>query len=300
MSYPKVNWPTALNIAKSLMAVENFYTQTCDLMKSMLLPLPFVQSEENTKETLQPSYKFHTILEFVCSRVNQIVENDSLTAISLSALSELLCYFKDKQVKEYKENLKLVHKHKKQSLLEKVAEIQYKLLSAQEIQEENKKKQAYSGNKRKNKASFDPGPEKKKTFYIEEPQTEYCETDLNSFEDLYNNFDLPSKQEIKSQCMPLSSIPQNLLLKCKNEAPSSCLYLYNLPKKIEKNEIFQLLRSVFQSKDCSDLVKLEILQGRLKGQGFLHVDSVQTATDIRETLFGFPLQGKPLILVTNI
>ena len=105
--YPKANWPTVLNIAKSLLAVEAFYQQTCDLMKSFLLPIPFTEPELEFPEPPKPVYIFHTILEFVCSRVNQIIENDPLTTLSLEALSDLLVYFKEKQIKEQKSNSKL-------------------------------------------------------------------------------------------------------------------------------------------------------------------------------------------------
>ena len=105
MQYPKANWPTVLNIAKSLLAVETFYYQTCDLMKSLLLPLPFVESNEPEEKT-KANYIYHTILEFVCSRINQILENDDLSNLSLEAISELLVYFKEKQIREHKENIK--------------------------------------------------------------------------------------------------------------------------------------------------------------------------------------------------
>jgi len=44
-------------------------------------------------------------------------------------------------------------------------------------------------------------------------------------------------------------------------------------------------------------VRIELLKGRLKGQGFIHLSSVELATKLKETLFGFPLLGKPLIVV---
>lgn len=298
MKFPKANWPTVLNIAKSLLAVESFYIQTCNLMKCLLLPLPFVDPPEDLEETPKPKYVFHAILEFICSRVNQIIENDSLSTLSLEAISEILTYFKEKQIKEHKENLKLINKSNKINLLHKVAEIEYKVLNMSELNLENQKKQVYYNNKRKSTASFDPGPTKRTNFLVEEPSTQYCYTDLR---ENYDEKLMISKEEIKSQCLPICSIPPNLLAKCKNQPPSSSLFLYNLPKKINEEEILKLLSYVFPSNRIDkNNIKIEILKGRLKGQGFLHFDSIQTASEIRDTLFGFPLQGKPLILVRHI
>ena len=250
MIYPKANWPTVMNIAKSLLAVETFYIQTCALMKSLLLPLPFVDPVPEFQEKNKPKYIFHTILEFVCSRVNQIIENDSLSSLSLEAISELLIYFKDKQIKENKENIRLMNKSIKQELLNKVAEIEFKIANMGEIHAENLKKNLYYTNKKRNAGrSYDLGPVKARKFVVEEPQTEYCLTDLSKTEDLYDKEYSISKEEIKSQCLPLSSIPPNLLAKCKNEPPSTCLFLFNLPKKIQEAEILKLLSYFFPSKE---------------------------------------------------
>jgi hypothetical protein len=135
------------------------------------------------------------------------------------------------------------------------------------------------------------------SFEMEEQKTEFCQVDLSNCEDLYDKFYKITKSDAKSQCIPLALIPSHLLEKCKNEAPSSSLFLYNLPKKVNKDEILQLLHEVFPEEISDNTrVKVEILKGRLKGQGFLHLSSVEAATEIRDTLFGFPFQGKPMIL----
>lgn len=298
MNYPKANWPTVNNIAKSLMAVESFYIQTCNLMKSLLLPLPFVPDKPQQDLTPKPSYVYHTILEFVCSRVFQILENDTLSHLSLSAISELLQYFKDKQIQEYKQNLKITQKAEKTTLLQKLAIAEYKIATLSELTKENAKITKYlEGAKRKNMQSFDPGPEKKlKKFEVEEPKTEYCETDMSTYK-VYESPERVKKYEIKAKCLPLNDIPKNLLAKCKNEEPSSSLFLFNLPKKISENEIFELLAGVLGEENAKkEKVKVDILKGRLKGQGFVHLDTVEEAVEVRDTLFGFPLQGKPMIV----
>jgi hypothetical protein len=46
-------------------------------------------------------------------------------------------------------------------------------------------------------------------------------------------------------------------------------------------------------------VTIELLKGRLKGQGFIHLSSIEVASHLKSTLFGFPLLGKPMIVVMS-
>lgn len=293
MGFPKANRATVLNIGKSLLAIELFYEKTCELMKEMLLPPPFSQDPDPSEEQPKPSFLFHTILDFVCNKITQILENDDLSLLSMEAVSEILSYFKDKQIKEYKSNLKITEKHSKQYLLEKLAQIELKFSNISDLSLENQKKTQYLQGVKRKSVNPDPGALKKvKNFELDEEKTEFFNVQLGNCDYLYDDF--LTEADIRSQCVPLESISANLLRKCKDEAPSASLYLYNLPKNCGKSEILQLLQQVFP-KDLGE-VEVQILKGRLKGQGFLHLQTSEMAKRVKDTFFGFPLHGKPMIL----
>jgi hypothetical protein len=285
MGYPRANWATVQNISKSLMAVQVFYEKTCDLMKELLLPPPFVKAEEIQEEKAKPSFLFHTILDFVCNKTTQILENDELSLLSTQAISEMLNYFKEKQMKEQKENKRLNQKNKL-ALLEDLAVINVKFANISDLCRENLKKNEYlQGLKRK---SEDLPCKRPREFFVDEPQTEYCPVDFSNI-----SFDeYLSEVEIKSQCISLNNIPEKLLQKCREEPPAASLFLFNLPKSCTQSELLALFQKVYPSESLS----LQLLEGKLKGQGFLHLGSPLIASKIKSTFFGFPLKGKPMIL----
>lgn len=288
MGYPKANWATIQNISKSLLSVPIFYQKTCDLMKELLLPPPFAEETTVPKPEPKPNYIFHTILDFICNKVTQILENDTLSQLSMSSISEILQYFKEKQTKELKENSQILNHDSRLALLEKLAEINLKFSTVKDITQENLKKTAYSCQKLQKPIHL---PIKRlRNFSVEEPSTDYHQMDLSKPGNPYDEY--LNEVEIKSKCIPLSEIPSKLLKRCQEESPSSSLFLFNLPKKCLKSELLDLFSQVYPGQ----VVNLQLMDGKLRGQGFLHLASPLIATKIKSTFFGFPFKGKPMIL----
>lgn len=265
MPYPPANQGTVLNIARCLLGVEDFYEKVCDLMHEMMLPLPFTEEEDFPEFNPKPKYLFHTIYDFVSAKVNELIAVQNLNYQAIEVLSQVLNYFREKQLKEYQENAKINRISMTHNLVSELSEVSYRIAAASEL--ENLKP-------------------------IETPR----KIPKTSFECRAPNF--LSKEDIKTQCLPLDKIPHKILSKCKEEPPSKSLYLYNLPKSVSEDQVLKLIRHAFSNEyEMKRLSSLELLQGRLKGQGFLHLDSVERAAFIKDSLFGFPLLEKPLILV---
>lgn len=75
--------------------------------------------------------------------------------------------------------------------------------------------------------------------------------------------------------------------------------MYNLPKNVSESQIYKLIRHVFSDEtQMRVLARVDLLRGKMKGQGFLHLDSIERATRLKDTLMGFPLLERPIIIVS--
>lgn len=63
-----------------------------------------------------------------------------------------------------------------------------------------------------------------------------------------------------------------------------------------ESTIRRLVRHSYGSWEEVAEVRMQVLSGRMKGQAFLHLDTVQRATALRSNLFGCVLEGRPLIV----
>ncbi|XP_072451235.1 RNA-binding protein 41 isoform X1 [Chiloscyllium punctatum] len=76
--------------------------------------------------------------------------------------------------------------------------------------------------------------------------------------------------------------------------PSRVLYLKNLNPKATLEDLFSLFVS-FQQKDGPQLI-FRLLTGRMKGQAFITFPSVEMSTEALNTVNGYTLLGKPIII----
>jgi len=65
---------------------------------------------------------------------------------------------------------------------------------------------------------------------------------------------------------------------------------------VTESTIRRLVRHAYDSWEEVAEAGVQVLSGRMKGQAFLHLDTVQRATLLRSALFGCVLEGRPLIV----
>ena len=108
-----------------------------------------------------------------------------------------------------------------------------------------------------------------------------------------------TREELRTQCVPAEEIPDRLKRKLRKEPPSASLFVYNLPKDTQPDELYRLLRHAFPDEATMKAeTAVEVLNGRLAGQGFLHFRATDLAASLKDTLFGFRLRKHVLVVVS--
>jgi hypothetical protein len=312
MSFPQPSKAVISRIQSYLLNIPAFYERVCEVMMEMQLYPPFdAEDEMEFSDTRSPSYLFHTIFNFITTKLDELLSLQEFTQESIEVCGHILAYFREKQFKEANQNYKLLRAPTERQIIDRITESALRALSRNELLKENLKKTSYnSATKRapkyESELALSKKPKLSPSLESDLPTT-YAYTQVDEIpEDFYDSLaeeqvqeEVISEQDIRERRIPYIDLDPKLLSKLKPEEPNSTLYLYNLPKNISEPQIYKLIRHAFSDEAEMRLHgRVDLLRGKMKGQGFLHLDNIDRATRLKETLMGFPLLSKPIIIVS--
>lgn len=312
MSFPQPSKAVISRIQSYLLNIPAFYERVCQVMMEMQLTPPFdAEDEMEFSDTKAPSYLFHTIFNFITTKLDEMLSLQEFTQESIEVCGQILAYFREKQIKEANQNYKLLRAPTEQQIIDRVTESALRALSHNEILKENLKKSSYNSSSKRPPQYQSELPLYKKPKLSPSLNADlthtYAYTQVDEIpEDFYDSLavdqvqeEVISEQDIRDRRIPYIDLDPKLLSKLKPEEPNSTLYLYNLPKNISEPQIYKLIRHAFSDEtEMRLLARVDLLRGKMKGQGFLHLDNIDRATRLKETLMGFPLLSKPIIIVS--
>lgn len=107
-------------------------------------------------------------------------------------------------------------------------------------------------------------------------------------------------ESLRTGRLTQSQMDQNVLFKNYNPGEPSCrLYVKNVAKQASQEELEQIFRIFVNSKSSDDLLAFDVrlmTTGRMKGQAFVSLKSIETAEIARQETNGFQLHGKPIVV----
>lgn len=289
--YPKANRATINNIAHALAIVPKFYTQVLHLMNRMNLPPPFSNVPDQPQLAVRPPQP-------------QIQKNSStlpLPTENESEESELESDPEDssklKTIIPMKRNLSQKKNVKRPKFIKpsvgqqpsacKVGESLEEVFETTNIQQKKieMKVSSESLEEKINKAATDDEPEQKLESVDNQPE----EKSENK---------IITEQELQNNRIPLKDLGVLPVFKDYHPGiPSSRLYIKNIAKTVEKSDLEYIFKRYIEDAEKS-LFDIKLMtEGRMKGQAFITLDSVELAQKAVTETTGFILKDKPLVVV---
>lgn len=186
MSFPTANRRTVDNISRQLLSVPSFYFKVCEVMQEMLLPVPFDEDASDMNE-------WAVAFDFVSSRVNSLVRNEVLSPVGLEGCSELIQYFREKQLKEIQGRLMT----DSFDAVKPLVQTALKLIEADQ-------EQLKSENARVKRRYVEPQPPPSKAMKYDTDESVYDYREVQECSDYQE--DVLQAAEIRAQCVESTGI----------------------------------------------------------------------------------------------
>ena len=202
MKLPQPNKAVISRIQNYLLNVPTFYAKVCEVMMDMHLYPPF--DDENVldlQEQKTPTYIFHTIFNFITSKIDELLSLQEFTQESIIVCSQILSYFREKQIKEANQNYQILRMPTEQQLIDRITESALKALSSNELLKENLKKSSYNASVKRPPQYELNSSLSKKPRLSSNPETEqtntYAYTQVDEIpEDFYDSL---AEEQIKEE-----------------------------------------------------------------------------------------------------
>ncbi|KAB0796853.1 hypothetical protein PPYR_10914 [Photinus pyralis] len=296
-AYPQPNRATINNIAHALLSVPKFYTQVLHLMNRMNLPPPFSDvpdPPQTVQRVAQPSQQ-PTQLKTDSSESE--LESDPET----SNIKEIIPQKRKMTQKKAVKRPKFI---KPPSLIEKQARLidnkTEDVFEKVDMQVQKKIEVKVSADSLENKTV--PITEDVGSIGIMEPITKSPPL-VEDVSETTNNV----SSVISDEDLSLNKIPDkelSVLAVFKNYhpgAPTCRLYIKNIAKTVEVKDLEFIFRRYIESNSDEDhpsQFDIRLMQeGKMKGQAFITLDSVQMAQRALKETNGYVLKEKPLVVV---
>ncbi|KAF2881020.1 hypothetical protein ILUMI_25168 [Ignelater luminosus] len=305
--YPKPNRATINNIAHALASVPKFYTQVLHLMNKMNLPPPFsdVPDPPQMQHRVAPVMQPRAVLpqqghpKSTEASSESEIESDLESSNKREIIPKKRTLSQKKVVKRPKfikpnvaqANTSMKNPERSEDVFEKVdMQSQKKIevkVSADSLE------QAKANQPEENVGSFGI------MASVERPSSPEKEADVDSL-DKVDNSPVITEEELAANRIPTKDL--NILPVFKNYhpgAPTCRLYIKNIAKTVELKELEFIYRRYIEdleNKESQFDIKL-MQEGKMKGQAFVTLDSVQLAQKAIKETNGYILKDKPLVVV---
>lgn len=308
--YPKPNRATINNIAHALASVPKFYTQVLHLMNKMNLPPPF----SDVPDPPQMQYRVASLPPSMMQPRSIMPQPEQPKSTEASSESEIES---DPESSSKKEIIP-----KKRTLAQKkvvkrpkfikpnVAQANTSMKNPEKSEDVFEKVDMQSQKKIEVKVSSDSleqvkvnQPEENIGSFgimvnVEKPSSPVNETDMDS-SDKVDHSAVITEEELAANRIPSKDL--NILPVFKNYhpgAPTCRLYIKNIAKTVELKELeFIYRRYIEDLEDRESQFDIKLMQeGKMKGQAFVTLDSVQLAQKAIKETNGYIIKDKPLVV----
>ncbi|XP_044766779.1 RNA-binding region-containing protein 3 [Coccinella septempunctata] len=286
--YPKANRPTVNNIAHVLATVPKFYVQVLHLMNRMNLPPPFVIENPPLKHMKPP---VNVVQPKPVPVTQPDVENKSSSESEIESDGETktrdVIPQKQSAVKKTIKRPKFIKPNAKQVIASKRLKSE-EVFDQVDISVQKKIEVKVSGQMPERNVENDKISSVNDEVVEETP-------------DIKEKGTVISDEELKSNQIPSDNLSVLAVFKDYHPGvPSNRLYIKNIAKNVTTEDlayIFERYKSE-PTGDQASLFEIKLMQeGRMKGQAFVTLDSVQIAQKAVEETNGFILKDKPLVVV---
>ncbi|XP_018332177.1 RNA-binding protein 40 [Agrilus planipennis] len=286
--YPKPNRATINNIAHALASIPKFYTQVLHLMNRMNLPPPF-------SDVPDPPQVRQPIVHPVVQNKTELSEQNVREESSESEIeSDPECSNQNKGIIPEKRKMPQKKTVKRPKFIKPNVAVTPSSNKSVGKAEDVFERIEIQSRKIEVKVSSD-------NFDIPQPKPEVTEKE----EDIEETVETPKSDMITEEELNANRIPAKdlgVVPVYKNYhcgAPSSRLYIKNIAKNVEEKDLEYIYKRYCvedNNKESTFDIKL-MKEGRMKGQAFVTLNSVQTAQRALKETNGFILKDKPLVVV---
>lgn len=286
-AYPKPNRATINNIAHALASVPKFYTQVLHLMNRMNLPPPFSDIPDpphvSLRQVPQPPAK-------------QIVPEAKTKSSSESELeSDPETSGQPKEVIPMKRNLPQKRAVKRPKFIKPPPTNTNTTKGTDRTSEFFEKTEI-----QKHKIELKVSTSSLIEHAQEAPETVQDNVDVEQEDKTPKDEGIITEEELQNNRIPAKDLSVLPVFKDYHPgAPTSRLYIKNIAKTVELKDLDYIYKRYLKSEENAESVfNIRLMQeGRMKGQAFITLDSVQLAQQALEETNGFILKDRPLVVV---
>ncbi|KAK5642141.1 hypothetical protein RI129_008308 [Pyrocoelia pectoralis] len=293
--YPKPNRATINNIAHALLSVPKFYTQVLHLMNRMNLPPPFSDVPDPPQISQRIPQPSLPLTKSKTDSSESELESDSEPSGIKEIIPKKRTVTQKKVVKRPK-FIKPPTIEKQVRTTDNKAEEVFEKVDMQ-VQKKIEVKVSADSLVQKNLQSAEPVG----SFGIMEPIRKSPQQEENVNETIDNVSSVISDEELSSNKIPDKDL--SVLIVFKNYhpgAPTCRLYVKNIAKTVEVKDLEFIFRRYVETNDSEDRPSqfdIRLMQeGKMKGQAFITLDSVQLAQRALKETNGYVLKEKPLVV----
>ncbi|KAK4876578.1 hypothetical protein RN001_009084 [Aquatica leii] len=296
--YPNPNRATINNIAHALASVPKFYTQVLHLMNRMNLPPPFsdVPDPPHTSQRInQPIHTSHLSKSKEDSSESEL-ESDNENVNIKEIIPKKRTMAQKKTVKRPKFiKPQVVSQSMPKALIDKPEDVFDKV----DFQTQKKIEVKVSSDSLENKTVQDV--ENIGSFGIMESTNKDTVTEIDENVETNPNNAVVTEEELNCNKIPDRDL--SVLSVFKNYhpgAPTCRLYIKNIAKTADVKDLEFIYRRYIEDVDESRSSQFDVRlmqEGKMKGQAFITLDSVQLAQKALKETNGYILKDKPLVVV---
>ncbi|XP_063920060.1 RNA-binding region-containing protein 3-like [Zophobas morio] len=291
-SYPKANRLTINNIGHALATVPKFYTQVLHLMNRMNLPPPFAVPDPMRQRVPQQPVQQKNVVPPPPPKQQQ----------GSSSESELESDEESKTTKEIIPQKRVLRQKKAVKRPKFIKPVTSTVPSTKHEKPEDVFEKTDVTTQRKIELKVSATALESKQI---EEQSEHVGTIPSSSKDSEEE-DNKDKQVISAEELTSNQIPEkdlDVLPVFKNYhpgAPTCRLYIKNIAKNVELKDLEYIYNryKVENEEDKTSTFDIRLMQeGRMKGQAFVTLNSVEIAQKALKETNGYILKDKPLVVV---
>jgi len=280
--YPPPNPDIIINIMNAIVAVPKLYTQVIHLMNKMNLPPPFGEATSMTPMLYNYFYKNKSNNKKKRKKRDKLLSSDESEIESDDDENEKKKKLQEENIQMHDTIITNSHLNKKIKLMPTQNEIHIKI----NVENKSNQNENIDDNKNDNnikELSINPS----KSDTIESSETYEANKNYISLEELQSN--KISQEEIEK--LPAYR-------NYKEGIPSRTLFLKNINVKLTKEEdLKHIFGRYLKDEEINEKLQIRLMtSGRMKGQAFIKLPTVEMASLLLKEVHGYILNEKAIII----
>lgn len=303
--YPKANRATINNIAHALATIPRFYTQVLHLMNKMNLPPPFAMPDPRLEPPVRQAKSQQVVQKPVEKQTQESESESELESDEENKSKEIIPQKRTLAQKKVIKRPKFIKPPTNASTAQaaKSSEKPENVFDVVDIQAQRKIELKVTSENLEQKNDQQMDVETTGTIGIlhqakkteEQSQSETASTENKSENKVITTEELLANQ-IPSKDLGVLSVFKNY----HPGAPTCRLYIKNCAKTVELKDL-EFIYNRYKTEEKSDTPSqfdIRLMQeGRMKGQAFVTLDTVEIAQKALKETNGYILKDKPLVVV---